>query len=689
MICPKCGTQLNDGAAFCPKCGNRVENSTTNNVPNQPMANNLAGHAVVTETTKEKHSTWKTVLIAILATIVVGFVGLIILGSKSTNSETEDVSTSERSIEAWAEEDSNAPKESDPEAVKELLGYIDRVEELYSEAVNDVNALNEDNENDIEKYKKQVVVLENLLTDMSDLQRQMNEISGIDKKLENAKKEYFNMQYDSAKAYYEMHIFYADYFDLYYNNLIYRPQEDEYDSAVEYFYGLNEWYEVVKEGYMAIESCPFCLESKWEKYGEILDLNASIIQKIYLAVQSGDNLRYQSARNMSNRYNIVEELQFDGFFNSFSGEVNHIQRQKNIASKLAEEMHAYAEMGEEERSVYEFEYIRTGKIGLDYEALDIIYPALYNTYDAFVIIKTGCASGSRKILVEAEIPGLTQNYKESFTLDSAYQEIYIKPPALTGALDLSSAKEAQMQVTISEQDGTLIEAKTFPVTIKSKFDVEWYTNEFGVATKDNMLCFLTPESTAMAELKRQAIEEISDMTGGRLESFVGYQDSGFDYKVGTYLQAAGVMRAMYEMGVRYNMDTFSISGSHQHVLFPEDVLKQKGGLCIETTLVVASALQSADMHAFIVLPPGHAQVAVETWEGSGEYFLIETTALEGNSNNRQAFVSGANQLINSGKVSGIITYMDQESWYNYLSVDGTYLIDCDDSIVLGLTPFAN
>ena len=149
------------------------------------------------------------------------------------------------------------------------------------------------------------------------------------------------------------------------------------------------------------------------------------------------------------------------------------------------------------------------------------------------------------------------------------------------------------------------------------------------------------------------------------------------------------MRAMYEMGVRYNMDTFSISGSHQHVLFPEDVLKQKGGLCIETTLVVASALQSADMHAFIVLPPGHAQVAVETWEGSGEYFLIETTALEGNSNNRQAFVSGANQLINSGKVSGIITYMDQESWYNYLSVDGTYLIDCDDSIVLGLTPFAN
>ena len=42
---------------------------------------------------------------------------------------------------------------------------------------------------------------------------------------------------------------------------------------------------------------------------------------------------------------------------------------------------------------------------------------------------------------------------------------------------------------------------------------------------------------------------------------------------------------------------------------------------------MASVLQSADMHPMIVFTPGHAQVAVESWSGSGQYFLIETTNL--------------------------------------------------------------
>lgn len=400
---------------------------------------------------------------------------------------------------------------------------------------------------------------------------------------------------------------------------------------------------------------------------------------------------------MSNRYETVEELQYEEFINCFKGEVNLLNWQRGISSKLADEIHAYAEMDEQERRGYEFEYVHTNKILLDYESIDTIYPALYNTYNAFVIIKTGCASGSRKIIVEAEIPGFTQKYQESFTLDSAYRAIYIKPPALTGDLDLTSAKDAQISVTISEQDGTVIDTKSFPVKIQSKYDVDWYTDEYGIATKDNILCYLTPESPAITQLKRVAIDEMSAMTNGSMESIVGYQSTGFNHYVGTYLQAAGIMRALYEMGVRYNADSFSLSDGHQHVLLPADVLEQKSGLCIETSLTVASALQSAGMHAFIVLPPGHAQVAVEIWNGNGEdtsgtgqYFLIETTALSDNWNNQNVFINDANALLEEKVLnSSPIIYMNADTWYEYLSAEGTYVIDCDDSRVLGLTPFTN
>lgn len=474
-----------------------------------------------------------------------------------------------------------------------------------------------------------------------------------------------------------------------------QPNITNYNSEMDYLNDFSEWIEAVKEGYLSIDHCPSSAQNEWKQFGEALDLNENILAKEAMAITYKDDLRMISAINMSSRFYTVLGSRYDKLANCFGGEIDHCTELIDAADNLAEEIHAYAEMEQGERNTYEFKNINPGDINPEYDVIDTIYPSLYNTYDAFLIIRTGCISGTRQIVVEAEIPGFTQKYKESISLDPSYKAIYIKPPALAGDLDLSSAKDAQINVTISDLDGTLIDTKTFSITIKSKYDFEWYSDEYGTVTQDNILCFLTPESSAISDLKRLAIEEMSSMTGGRVESFAGYQNpTEWTNSVCTYLQAAGIMRALYDMGVRYNMDTFSISGSNQHILLPEDVLNQKSGLCIETSLVVASALQSAGMHAFLVFPPGHAQVAVETWEGSGQYFLIETTALSGSNNNAQIYVDVANQLINENTMpmpsSGYpITYMNGEEWIEYLSGEGTYLIDCDDSRVLGLTPFAN
>lgn len=613
---------------------------------------------------------------------------------------------------------SGGPESQDfsQESIDELAGYVEQAEVLIAKADSEIEVISEEKGsgepngqdsqtmNLAERFRKEAAIMEKLLSDLSGLQKQAEAVSGIDGNLKDAAREYFSIESGCRNACREIWTFMGDYLDFVDNIIYTRPQTEEYASAYDYYYAVSEWYEAAKAAYGAIDTCPSCMESEWKRYGEILDLNESISRKTALANNYKDDLRWQSVRNMSERYMTAEELQYQTFAGCLKGERTHAGKQRNISRKLAEEIQAYAKLGEAERGGYEFEYIRTGKIfvGDDiYDAVDTIYPSLYNTYDAFLIIKTGCISGNRKVQVEAEIPGFTQKYKETFTLDSSYREIKIKPPALTGDLALSLAKEAQMQVSISEMDGTLLEAKTFPVTIKSKYDFEWSSDEYGIVTRDNILCFLTPESSAVAELKRQAVDEISAITKEKTESFVGYQNTKWNnHYMGTYLQVTGIMRAMYESGVRYVMDTFSISGSNQHILFPEDVLEQKNGLCIETSLVVASALQSAGMHVFLVFPPGHAQVAVEIWNGkgedtagTGEYFLIETTALSSDSNNDKNFVDNLNTIYRDGKPengSGFpITYYDQEGWQDYITSKDVYLIDCDDSRVLGLTPFAN
>ncbi len=714
MICKKCGNQLNDNALFCPKCGQRIETQTQDINRNvQPNINNVnpAGNVRSEAPPKKKH-TVRTVLLSIVGTIVVMFGGLMWLGSQASNSvetgssavsapseqrETGgDIPTSSEGISNEVpSQDALNDTVSSQDSINELLGYIDQAEEFVTKAWDDYSEVDNE-EDDVERYKMRRDIIATLLSDLSPLQQQANAVKGLDANLATAGKEYFNMLCDSEKAHYEIMNFFTGYFNFMYTCLFLRPEGEGFGTE-EHCNELYDWYQSAKEEYLAFDSYPPCLEGEWKRYGEILDLNESIAFKEYQAIQSNDWLRLYSAIYMSNRYETVEELQYEEFINCFKGEVNLLNWQRGISSKLADEIHAYAEMDEQERRGYEFEYVRTNKILLDYESIDTIYPALYNTYNAFVIIKTGCASGSRKIIVEAEIPGFTQKYQESFTLDSAYRAIYIKPPALTGDLDLTSAKDAQISVTISEQDGTVIDTKSFPVKIQSKYDVDWYTDEYGIATKDNILCYLTPESPAITQLKRVAIDEMSAMTNGSMESIVGYQSTGFNHYVGTYLQAAGIMRALYEMGVRYNADSFSLSDGHQHVLLPADVLEQKSGLCIETSLTVASALQSAGMHAFIVLPPGHAQVAVEIWNGNGEdtsgtgqYFLIETTALSDNWNNQNVFINDANALLEEKVLnSSPIIYMNADTWYEYLSAEGTYVIDCDDSRVLGLTPFTN
>ena len=535
----------------------------------------------------------------------------------------------------------------------------------------------------------------NAAAQLEDLEEKKNSIDGLDAKSKEAADNYFELTVFSEHTLGEAYDFIVNYFELGFD---WWPRYDGYDSYVDYFNALLEWYEPLKEKLDEDYSVPSCLETEWNNYLSNYELNESILQKMSLGYRLNDYFRFNSAINLSKRCKTRDDQLYNELLDGLGKEMDFAVSQKSIASKLAEEIDKYADLDKSQRENYEFENIHMNKINVQYDVLDVIYPSLYRTYDAFAIIRTGCLGGRRDITVEAEIPGFTQKYRQTFRLDPSYKAIFIKPPMLTGDLDLGAAKDAQINISIYEKDGTtLVDAKTFPVVIKSKNDFSYIQNEYGTATLDNFLCFLTPNAAAIDALKRVAIDEISNMTSGKMQSLVGYQETGFGHYVGTYLQAAGIMRALYDVGVRYNADGFTPDAGSQRILFPEEVLQKQSGLCIETTLTVASALQSADMNVFIVLPTGHAQVAVEIWnkegEGTGEYFLIETTALSSDSNNNDIYIDYANLLLNNNPddlpTNYPISYYSAEEWAAYIAQSGAYIIDCGDAAGMGLASFSN
>lgn len=695
MFCSKCGKDLPDGTRFCPKCGTAVTGPAGELNPNgargpKPSATEAVSATTVKETfSKEK--TRKMLLIAAFAAVLAAAAIFVLF--KVLHSPVDGGAASDDSAMMEDEIPSDDTAEQDP--VAELLAVIDQVEAAQRKASDEYSALYErDDIEAVEKFRQMARVFERFVAELDELRVQADAVSGLDAKLKTARDEYFAMLHDARSSHMETIEVMANYLEFLRDCLNWRPLLVDYDSLSVYSAALSEWSQEAEDAYAAI-TYPSCVEDVWKQYGAVLEYNGNLAEKIALSLQYDDFLRLYSAMTMEDWYSKAEENQYKRLFDCFEGERNHANNQYVIASALAGEIRAYTEMVPEEKNAYEFTHIRTGAIIADYDVIGTIYPSLYNTYDAFVILKTGCISGKRTIIVEAEIEGFTQQYRESFTLDSSYKEIYIKPPALTGELDLTAAKPAQLKITISEQNGTTIDAKSFSVTLKSKYDFDWYSDEYGTATQYNILCYLTPESSAITQLKREAINELQAMAG--IESFVGYQTlPSLNQFVGTYLQTAGLMHALSaDLGVRYNMDPFSISGSSQHIQFPEDVIANRSGLCIETSLVIASALQSAGMHAFLLFPPGHAQVAVEVWnrgENAGKYFLIETTALSSADNTLEHFVKNAAGMLEdpeSNPSTGIITYYNSDQWHDYLANDVEYVVDCNDSRLLGMTQFAN
>ena len=585
------------------------------------------------------------------------------------------------------------------EAIEELVGYFEQSKETISDGYKRLNALmdaDDDFSNDetIQMFKQAVVVFEEVNTDLESIGKKASSINGLDNKLKNISEQYFDVCVSGIDSMIEALDFMSIFRSLY-DTLRSRPSYTNYSTWQDFYTDLYEWYDSAKLK-MDEMDCPTCLQGMWDDLVETFELNSAIIEKMYIAMQCNDILRFQSVMNLCDRCDKYIKTKSSKLSSCSMEEVLFANELIDFSESILSETKEYSKLDQRDRETYEFENDAAGKLYFNYENIDTIYPAIYNTYDSICYIKVGCFAGNKKIVVEAEIPGFTQKYTQTFDLEPSITTLSLKPPLVSENLDLTSAKEAQLNITISDSEGAVIESKTCPITIKSKYDVEWYSDEYGMSTQDNILCFLDPESEEISKLKRLAIEEISSITNGAANSFPGYQtllgtESKYAHYVDTYLQAAGIMRALYDMGVRYNADSYSISGSNQHVLFPDDVLNQKSGLCIETSLVVASALKSAGMHVFLIFPPGHAQVAVEVWNngmGVGEYLLIETTYLNDSSNNQSIFVNGAKNLLQGEGSSGLVTYYDSSGWQEYLA-QTDYIIDCDDIDILGMTPIAN
>lgn len=301
---------------------------------------------------------------------------------------------------------------------------------------------------------------------------------------------------------------------------------------------------------------------------------------------------------------------------------------------------------------------------------DEIYPNLYPSSDSVVNVAIFTEGGECDVLIEVQVDGFSQLYRQKITATPEVTYFMIKPPVASDAGNLTSERDTQLTLTVTDLGSNgLIAQETQTVTLHSLYDFTLESNEFGIVEPYNVLAWMRPDAQEVLDIRRAAIDWLEANMGADYNTLPGYQLGypGEDEAKTVLIQAVAIQGAISDMGVRYNMGPYSF-GAMQRVLTPDAVVRSKSGICIETALLVASCLQSADMHAMVLILPGHAQVALETWEGSGQYILLETTTLP----------------FTGSDVSSYIATPINDEWISYLSDDGTYVIDCNLASTLGI-----
>ncbi len=268
--------------------------------------------------------------------------------------------------------------------------------------------------------------------------------------------------------------------------------------------------------------------------------------------------------------------------------------------------------------------VSNAKVDVKWETADTLMTAFYpNSTERLIRVKLK-ADKSTKVNISVEIPKITQKETKTVDVGEIEKPHDFKPSFLKEAYGpLDKAQDTFIELKITDEHGGSIISESIPIRTLSRNDMVWVDKD-GTKNYEYIARWVTKDNKEVKELVRKASDYNQQICGQ--SAMVGYL--GDETMVAC--QLASIFTAMQDYyKIKYIASTESYQTSNaQAIRLPEEVLMEKSGLCIETTILVAAALESLDMEPVIILIPGHAWVAVKAYAGAPYYFHLETTMLD-------------------------------------------------------------
>jgi len=211
-------------------------------------------------------------------------------------------------------------------------------------------------------------------------------------------------------------------------------------------------------------------------------------------------------------------------------------------------------------------------------------------------------------------------------LTEDYIEIHQLPTFFPDRLrDVNELTRASLHISIDDLDRKVERETTFPIWLLARTSAY---NAVRDPSTGNWLDFtpyyaawVTPNVSEVMQVLRRAVDLHPD------KMMVGYQTDS----EGVALQVRAIFDSLKAEQITYvnSVLCFGVSGNEymQRVRLPRESLANKSANCIDGAVLMASLLEAASLNPALVLVPGHAFLAWETQDRSGNWDYLETTMI--------------------------------------------------------------
>lgn len=297
----------------------------------------------------------------------------------------------------------------------------------------------------------------------------------------------------------------------------------------------------------------------------------------------------------------------------------------------------------------------------------VIYTALYANQPPLLSVRYRAPS-REPLRITVGIPQLTQDLTYEVTASQAFQSHSFKPPLIgPGALDsLVGAGQRDGQIDLRVQaGGTALCDTSSPVTLYSRQIMHWYDAATNTDYSPYLAGWVTPHSRTITDLVGRAAQWMTQHPAAYpgTSAFVGYSGANGQHDVINQVNALfDTLQSIYhvhyaEDNVPYKQDATQI------IKLPDDVLGSAypTAMCVETTAIIASAIEAAGMRPYFVIVPGHAFLGVALGPSTNAQFgYWETSDLNYGVTGAQALVDGNNKYMTEQAQGQVLRVIDVE-----------------------------